>query len=322
MMDIAIENLEENIDGEQLRRNPRLENYIETLKLLARNKIAMAGLIIALIYVGIAVLDFVYPQYLGVDNLSTAIAFLHGAPLNATGSAVIPPTLSKGWYYIFGTTKYGIPILPAMLASLKIDIPYVLIIAGGGALIGTFVGTFSGYFGGWFDQVIMRIADVFFSIPQLILAISIAFILGFSFNNIALAFLIVSWPTYTRIIRSSVLSVRELKYVEAAVAGGVSRFRILFSHIIPNSFSPVLVQFSLQVGRLIQLFAALAFLGFNAGSLFVPELGNMLTWGQFYLAAGKWWAITIPGIFLIIFSVGLNLLGDGLRDVLDPKLRR
>ncbi len=303
------------------KKNPRFENYSFTFKLLLRNKLALAGLIIALFYSIITILDYVYPAYLGVNNIATAIAFLHGAPLNSTGSAVIPPTLGKGWYYFLGTTKYGIPILPAMLAALKIDITYTLIIAGGGALIGTIVGSFSGYFGGIFDQIIMRVTDVFFSIPNLILAIAIAFILGFTFRNIAIAFLIVSWPAYARIVRSTVLSLREAKFVEAAVASGVSRIKILFSHLIPNSFSPVLVQFSLQFGSIIQLFAALAFLGFVAGNAFAPELGNMISWGETYLAAGKWWAITIPGIFLIIFSVGLNLLGDGLRDVLDPKLR-
>ena len=303
------------------KKNPRFENYSFTFKLLLRNKLALAGLIIALFYSIITILDYVYPAYLGVNNIATAITFLHGAPLNSTGSAVIPPTLGKGWYYFLGTTKYGIPILPAMLAALKIDITYTLIIAGGGALIGTIVGSFSGYFGGIFDQIIMRVTDVFFSIPNLILAIAIAFILGFTFRNIAIAFLIVSWPAYARIVRSTVLSLREAKFVEAAVASGVSRIKILFSHLIPNSFSPVLVQFSLQFGSIIQLFAALAFLGFVAGNAFAPELGNMISWGETYLAAGKWWAITIPGIFLIIFSVGLNLLGDGLRDVLDPKLR-
>lgn len=303
------------------RKNPRFENYSYTFKLLLRNKLALAGLIIALFYSIITILDYVYPAYLGVNNIATAITFLHGAPLNSTGSAVIPPTLGNGWYYVLGTTKYGIPILPAMLAALKIDITYTLIIAGGGALIGTIVGSFSGYFGGIFDQIIMRVTDVFFSIPNLILAIAIAFILGFTFRNIAIAFLIVSWPAYARIVRSTVLSLREAKFVEAAVASGVSRIKILFSHLIPNSLSPVLVQFSLQFGSIIQLFAALAFLGFVAGNAFAPELGNMISWGETYLAAGKWWAITIPGIFLIIFSVGLNLLGDGLRDVLDPKLR-
>ena len=303
------------------KRNPRFENYSFTFKLLLKNKIALAGLVIAIFYAIITILDYVDPSYLGVSSITTAINFLHGAPLNSTGSAVTPPTLSKGWYYYFGTTKYGIPILPAMFAALKIDITYTLVIAGGGAIIGTIVGSFSGYFGGIFDQVIMRITDVFFSIPHLVLAIAIAFILGFTFRNIALAFLIVSWPAYARIVRSTVLSLREAKFVEAAVAGGVSKIRILFSHLIPNSFSPVLVQFSLQFGSVIQLFAALAFLGFVAGNAFAPELGNMISWGETYLAAGKWWAITIPGIFLIIFSVGLNLLGDGLRDVLDPKLR-
>ncbi|MEM0134985.1 MAG: ABC transporter permease [Thermoplasmatales archaeon] len=303
------------------RRNPRFENYGFTLKLLLRNKIALAGLIIAIFYSIITILDYVDPHYLGVTNIATAINFLHGAPLNSTGSAVTPPTLSRGWYYYLGTTKYGIPILPAMFAALKIDITYTLVIAGGGAIIGTLVGSLSGFIGGVFDQVVMRMTDVFFSIPNLVLAIAIAFILGFTFRNIAIAFLIVSWPAYARIVRSTVLSLREAKFVEAAFAAGVSKVRILFSHLIPNSFSPVLVQFSLQFGSVIQLFAALAFLGFVAGNAFAPELGNMISWGETYLAAGKWWAITIPGIFLIIFSVGLNLLGDGLRDVLDPKLR-
>lgn len=303
------------------KKHPKLENYIFTLQLLLKNKVAMAGLIIVVVYGFLTILDFVYPEYLGVSNINSAITFLHGAPLGSTGSVITPPTLSKGWYYFLGTTKYGFPILPTMLASLKIDFTYSLIISGGGAIIGTIVGSVSAFFGGKFDQVIMRVTDIFFSIPNLILAIAIAFILGFTYPDMAMAFLLVSWPVYARIVRSSVLTLREAKFIEAAVAGGVSKMKILFSHLIPNSFSPILVQFSLQFGAVLQLFAALAFLGFVSGNAFSPELGMMISWGETALTAGSWWAITMPGLFLITFSVGLNLLGDGLRDVLDPRLR-
>jgi peptide/nickel transport system permease protein len=301
------------------KRRPRIEDFKYTLKLFIKNKIAFVGFVIVLFYFAITILDFVYPRYLGVSNIDTAASWV-----KSLSTAGIPagPTLSHGWWYIFGETLYFVPIFPVMLAALKTDITYSIIVVLVGASIGMIAGTLSGYFGKLYDEILMRITDVFFSVPYLILAIAVTTVLGFSLENVVIALIIIWWPIYARLTRGVALSIKANKYIEAATASGSSGIRNVFVHVLPNVLSVVFVQFSLDLGSIIQIFAALDFIGFNKGAPLLPELGNMLTWGTTYLTAGIWWPIVIPGIFLLIFTVAVNLMGDGLRDVLDPKLRR
>ncbi len=314
---------ESNVGGsilkaQPVKHRPRVEDFKSTFKLFIKNRLAFVGFVIVLIYFTITILDYVYPSYLGVKDINTIASWV---PQLSSG---VPsgPTLSHGWWYIFGETLYFAPIFPVMLAALKTDITYSILIVLTGALIGIILGTMSGYFGKLYDEVLMRVTDIFFSVPTLVLAIAVTVVLGKSLQNVVIALIIIWWPIYARLTRGVSLSIKSNKFIEAATAAGSSGLRNVFVHILPNVLSVVFVQFSLDLGSIIQLFAALDFIGFNEGSPLLPELGNMLTWGTSYLVSGIWWPIVIPGIFLLIFTVAINLMGDGLRDVLDPKLRR
>ena len=320
----------------QRKRHPKVEDMIETLKLIIKNKVAMTGLVITVAYMVLALLDVIYPAYLGYGpNTITSLTQLlpPGTPLGE--QLPTPPTFANGWHYWFGTTVGAYPLFPAILASLRIDLGYSLVIVLTGAIVGILVGTFSGYFGGVWDELMMRITDVFYSIPFLVMAIAFTTILSYTllqdhvpvngFNLIALALIIIWWPTYARLTRSITLSLKSSRFIEAAVASGSSRVRNVVTHIIPGVLSPVFVQISLDLGSIVLVFATLEFLGLGAIiqiNSYTPELGNLITIGQTCLVTGDWWPIFIPGVFLLIFTVGINIFGDGMRDVLDPKMRR
>ncbi len=301
------------------KRRPRWEDTKNTLNLFVHNKLAFTGMIITAIYFFIALLDTVYPQYLGVNDLSSMLNFVPGG--RGTAALPIPPTFDQGWYYYLGTTFNQIPLLPVILAALKYDMAYSLLIVVSGVVIGLFLGTFSGYFGGMVDEVVMRVTDVFFSFPALVLAIALAYVLGSNMNVLIFALIIVWWPNYARFSRGLALTTKNQNFVEAAVASGSTRLRNVFVHIMPNVLSPIYVQFSLDLGSVIGILAALDYIGFNKNG-YLPEIGNLLSQGQIYLPTGMWWPVFVPGIFLLVFTVAVNLMGDGLRDVLDPKLRR
>lgn len=307
------------VDAQRRKRSPRIENFKSTFKLFFKNRIAFIGFVITLVYAAITILDWVHPQYLGVSNINSLTVFLKGAPVSATPTA---PTLSNGWWFYLGTTFNLIPIFPSMLAALKVDITYSVIVVFVGASIGIVLGTMSGYFGGLYDEVLMRVTDIFFTIPQLILAIAISFSLGLSLLTVVISLIIIWWPIYARLTRGISLTIKSQKFIEAATASGSGGFRNVFLHVLPNVLSPVFVQISLDLGSIVLIFAGLEYLGFNFGSAYLPELGNMITLGQTYLAGGQWWTVVFPGVFLLIFTVSVNLMGDGLRDVLDPRLRR
>ena len=302
------------------KRNARLQNFTHTFKLFLSNRIAFIGFIITAIYFGLALLDFIYPRWLGVSNINSSLSFI--ANQRANSLLPTPPDFSGSWWYYLGTTQSRIPLLPVIFAALKIDLGYSILIVMIGMGSGVLIGSFAGFIGGYFDEFVMRLTDIFFSLPFLVFAITITFVLGLTLTNIVIALIIIWWPTYARLTRGLALQTKALKYVEAAQAAGSSRIKTVFSHIMPNVLSPVYVQISLDLGSIIQIFAALDFLGFNQGNPYLPEIGNLIYMGQNYLASGIWWPIVIPGVFLLIFTISINLMGDGLRDVLDPKLRR
>jgi ABC-type dipeptide/oligopeptide/nickel transport system permease subunit len=213
-----------------------------------------------------------------------------------------------------------------------------------GALAGLFLGALSGYYGGWVDEIVMRITDIFLSIPAILLVIAII-IVGkesgiLTFNTtlllIAIAFIIVWWPLYARIVRSQSLVVREQRYVEAARASGAGNGRIIIRHVVPNSVYPVFVQMSLDVGTIPLLLAAITFIGFVIWPYpLVPEWGSVAAAGAEILptvfeqcgvpgavCAIPWWQVLFPGLAIFFFSLSVNFFADGLRDALDPRLRR
>ncbi|MCL4451495.1 MAG: ABC transporter permease [Candidatus Thermoplasmatota archaeon] len=321
MSDLSL-NYDVPINEEPKKRHlhPRYENTITLFKLLLKNKTATAGLIISLVYFIFTAMDYIYPQYLGVNNINSMLSFLKGASVNSL--LPTPPQFNRGWWYYLGTTEYRIPILPAMLAALKFDIGYSVLIVVSGAVIGTAIGTISGFFGKIADEILMRTTDVFLSIPFIVLAIAVTFVLGAKFIDLVFALIFISWPLYARLARGQALTLRGRDFIAAATASGSSGLRNVVVHVIPNLLSPIFVQISLSVGRVILVFAALYYLSIVRGNEYLPELGNMMVMGQSYLPYGIWWPVVIPGVFLVVFVTALNLLGDGLRDVLDPRLRR
>ena len=301
------------------KRHPKLEDYSHTFRLLIKNKIALFGLVVTTFYFVIAILDVVYPQYLGVSNITTIRAWAE-PPTNPP----LAPTLSQGWMHIFGdmeTLSADYPLLPIVFAAIKFDLGYSLLIVVSGALIGTVLGSIAGYKGGYYDEVLLRVTDVFFSVPYLILALAFVFLLGHYVIYAVEALIIVWWPVYTRLARGQALYIKSMKFVEASTASGASSARNILSHVLPNVLSPVFVQISLDLGSVMQLFAVLFFLNVITDPYF-PELGNIINAGDQWAAVGIWWPVLIPGLFILLFTVSVNLLGDGLRDVLDPKLRR
>ncbi len=168
--------------------------------------------------------------------------------------------------------------------------------------------------------MILRITDIFLAIPTLLLAIVLATILGRTFSNLTLSVLITWWPTYVRLMRSQVLAEKEKPYIEAIRALGGGRIRILFRHILPNSIYPIIVQSTLDIGTVILTFSALTFIGFSPNPL-IPELGNLVNQGIQYVFTAPW-LILFPGLTIFTVSLGFNLLGDGIRDIFDPRLRR
>ncbi|HLH85709.1 MAG TPA: ABC transporter permease [Thermoplasmataceae archaeon] len=304
----------------EVKRRPKVEDFKNTAKLFFKNKFAFAGFVITVIYFLLALLDEVYPSYLGVSSYSSLLSF----QVSYSSVLPLPPTFDKGWWYYMGTTQLGsykFALFPSVLGALKFDMGYSLIIVLAGAAIGVILGTFSATYGKYLDEVLMRVTDVFFSLPYLIIALAFIFILGRYLIYVVYALIIVWWPIYARLARGQSLYVKSTKFVEAAYAAGSSRIRTVFSHILPNVLSPVFIQLSLDIGSIVQIFAALDYLGVSV-SPYIDELGNIISLGQTYLSVGVWWPIVLPGIFLLIFTVSVNMMGDGLRDVLDPRLRR
>ncbi len=221
----------------------------------------------------------------------------------------------------WGTNELGEDMLSGILFGTGTDIRIGVLVVFGSVAIGVVLGVFSGYLGRGVDEIIMRITDMFLAVPGLILALAFAAVLGRSLDNILIALMLVSWPGYTRLIRGQVLSVREVSYVEAARAVGARTRRIVMRHILPNVVSVVIVAATLDLGTIVISTAALSFLGLGAQP-YEPEWGIMIARGYQYMLSGFWWEYVPPGIAILLFVLAFNLFGDGLRDMLDPRLRR
>ena len=228
----------------------------------------------------------------------------------------------EGRYVLLGTDELGRDYLSRIILAAPLDLLIAIVVVVSALLIGVVLGVVSGYYGGWVDEVIMRVTDIFLSIPGLILALAFTAALGPGLLNVMTALVITWWPGYTRLIRSQTLTIRESLYIEAARAVGVPSRRIVFRHILPNSFAPVLVNATLDMGTVILVAAALSFLGLGVQPP-APEWGSMVSEGRLYIIAqGLWWLSTFPGLAILFASLGFNLAGDGLRDILDPRMRR
>jgi peptide/nickel transport system permease protein len=261
----------------------------------------MAGAVIVLAFVVTAVVGiFVTPR--------PPDALIYTAVL-------APPSFS----YPFGTDDLGRDILSRVIAGAHISLTVGVVSIGMAMLIGTVLGLLAGYLGGWTDVLIMRLMDIMLAFPDILLAIVIIAILGPGLTNVIIAVGIGAVPVYTRTVRAAVLGVREQEFVEAAYALGASPWRIMRIHILRNVAAPIIVLATLGVGLAILIAAGLSFIGIGAQPP-TPEWGDMLNEAQNYLQQA-WWMAVFPGSAITLTVVGLNLLGDGLRELLDPTIR-
>jgi peptide/nickel transport system permease protein len=192
-----------------------------------------------------------------------------------------------------------------------------VIVVGITVTVGTIVGSLAGFIGGKLDEILMRTVDVLLAIPELIFALAIAAVLGPSFGNIIFALAVVFWVKYARIIRGQIIHVKQNEYVDAARVTGDSKFNIYRKDVLPNSITPVMVQATLDMGGIVLTAATLSFIGLAEAGL--AEWGVLVSDGQAGISAGKWWASTFPGLMIFLWALAFNLVGDGMRDVLDPR---
>lgn len=284
--------------------NKKRSQWVEVWRRLKRNKMAVLGLIILIILVLLAVFADVIANY---DNVVIKQNLAHR--LQGPGAA-----------HWLGTDEFGRDIFARLVHGTRVSLQVGIVAVGISIVIGGILGAVAGYYGGKLDNTIMRIMDIFLAVPSILLAIAIVSALGPSIINLMLAISISSVPSYARIVRASVLSIRDQEFIEAAKAIGASNTRIIFRHIIPNSLAPVIVQATLGVASAILSTAGLSFIGLGIQPP-APEWGSMLSGGRQYLRYA-WWVTTFPGVAIMITILSLNLLGDGLRDALDPRLKQ
>lgn len=230
-------------------------------------------------------------------------------------NALLPPSMDH-W---FGTDQYGRDILTRVFYGTRISLLVGFISVSIAVVIGTLMGLVSGYYGRWVDTVVMRFVDIMLAFPGILLALALVSILGPSLTNLMIAVGISSVPSYARLVRGSVLAARENVYVEAARVVGCSDILIMRRHVLPNVVAPIIVLATLGVAAAILWAAALSFLGLGSQPP-TPEWGRMLAEGRNYLRE-QWWIATFPGVAIMLTVLAMNLLGDGLRDVLDPRQR-
>ncbi|MEI6309028.1 MAG: ABC transporter permease [bacterium] len=236
-----------------------------------------------------------------------------------TDSELTQRLQQPSWSHPFGTDNQGRDIFRRVAHGAPISLRVGLLAVAFGLLVGTVLGMMSGFFGGWLDSVIMRIMDIILAFPATLLAIAIVATRGPGLENTMFAIGIVSIPGYARIARSMVMTLVEREYVSAARAIGVAPIVILFKHVLPNGLSPLIVQSTLNIASAVLEAAALGFLGLGAQPP-QPEWGAMLSDSYKFLTVGAWWPVLFPGLAIMFTVLGFNLLGDGLRDALDPRM--
>ena len=267
-----------------------------------RNPLSIVGLLIALVFLIIAgISPFIIPY---PEDLTGAVH---------TGIRLQPP----GPGHLFGTDHMGRDIFSRVIGGTRVSLQIALIIIIVATIIGVPLGLVAGYMGGWLEEVIMRLTDIFLAVPGIVLAIAIVASLGPGIGNSMLALSIVWWPGYVRLVHGRSKAISENTYVEASRAIGAGKTRIIFTHILPNTASPIIVKMSMDVGMAILTAASLGFIGIGAQPP-TPEWGAMISEGRGYLPTW-WWSAVFPGLAIWFTVLGFNLLGDGLRDALAPR---
>ncbi|MBB6014660.1 nickel transporter permease [Aquamicrobium lusatiense] len=287
-------------DRPQSRLQARLGRAYVTWRRFTANKLAVLGMLIILALVLVAIFaPALAPHSPYVGDLA--------------GKRLLPP----GPEHWLGTDDQGRDILSRLIYGSRLTLQVVLLVAIIAAPIGLLVGTVAGYAGGWVDAVLMRITDIFLAFPKLVLALAFVAALGPGIGNAIIAIAITSWPPYARIARAETLTVRNSDYISAVRLMGASPWRIVLRHIMPLCISSLIVRVTLDMAGIILTAAGLGFLGLGAQPP-LPEWGAMIASGRRFIL-DQWWVAAMPGFAILIVSLGFNLLGDGLRDALDPK---
>jgi len=276
--------------------------FQEALHQLKRNKGAIAGLIVIAVFLFVGIFA---PLISPHDPLKQVIEIRKAAPF------------TEG--HLLGTDDLGRDMLSRLLYGARISMIIGVVSVGIALFFGLLIGVISGYYGGWFDKIVMRIIDIMLAFPYVLLTIVIVAILGPSLTNAMIAIGISQIPRYVRLVRASVLAEKENDYVTAERSIGASDLELMFGSILPNCLAPISVQATLGVGEAILSSAALSFLGLGAQPP-TPEWGLMIASSREFITSA-WWIVTFPGIATLFAVLGFNLFGDGLRDILDPKLR-
>ena len=271
------------------------------MPVLLRSPLTVAGLVIVTIFVLAAIAaPWIAPYEPNKQALSLRLK---------------PPT----WEHWMGTDQLGRDVLSRIMWGARVSLTVGLVVVISASIFGTVVGLIAGYWGGLADDGLMRLTDIFFAFPSLILAMAIAGALGPSLQTAMIAIAVVTWPVYARLVRGQVLTLRKREFVEAAHSIGASSPRIIFRHLLPNSLSPLLVQASFDLGGAILIAAGLSFIGFGAQPP-LAEWGVMISDGRKYVTTHPWLPF-FPGLAILVTVAAFNLIGDGLRDALDPRLR-
>lgn len=282
-----------------------------------RNKLAVTGLLIILFFILLAVFSGVFYNYDFITRNQIQNAFL--SPMSVGMVEDENFNMSKH-LYILGADNFGRDILGRIVYGARVSIVIGFVTVAFAIVIGGSLGALAGYYGGTLESLIMRLADILLAIPNILFALAIVAALGPSFRNLLLAIAIAAIPTYIRIVRASVLTVKDQEFVESARAIGANDFRIILFHIIPNCLAPIIVQGTLGIAQSILSAASLSFLGLGIQPP-TPEWGNMLSEARPYLIRAPH-TLIFPGLAIMSVILAFNLSGDGIRDALDPKLRK
>jgi peptide/nickel transport system permease protein len=267
---------------------------------LTRNPLAMIGLGIVLVLLLMAAL---------APWIATHDPFVQNL-----GDRLLPP-MTRG--HLMGTDEFGRDIFSRIVHGARVTLYIVALVAVTAPVFGLLVGTVSGYAGGWVDEALMRITDIFLAFPRLILALALVAALGPGIENAVLAIALTAWPPYARVARAETLTVRKADYIAAVQLQGAGSARIVWGHVMPMCVPSVIVRVTLDMAGVILTAAGLGFLGLGVQPP-LPEWGLMISSGRKFLFE-QWWVATMPGLAIFTVSLGFNLLGDGLRDVLDPR---
>lgn len=284
---------------------PKIKEFKLSIYLLNKNALTRSAFILLALIVLLAVFALWIIPF--PDHVTTG---------NNPANSLQPPSSAN----FFGTDELGRDIFSRVIFGARISLEAAVVTVFFAVIIGSALGAIAGARGGWIDEIIMRVTDIFLSFPPLLLSISIAALMGPSLMNAKIAIVIAWWPWYTRLVRGQAISIREKQFSKAAETIGTSQLKIIFRHIVPNCISPVIIQASMDMGAVILSLAGLSFLGLGAQAP-TPEWGLMINTSRNYFMTAPWYSF-FPGIAIFLTVLSFNLIGDGVREILDPKTRK